>query len=186
MLRSSWKQLLRATLLTILIAALFSVTLSAASNNLTVHFIDVGQGDSELIQFNNKNVLIDGGVQDMGPRVESYLKDNGVSSLDIVVATHPHADHVGGLIAVLNDFPVKQVLDIGQSHPSPIYESFLTLIDQKNISYKNPQQGQTINLDSDLTIEVLNPPSTQFSDDLNQNSIVLKVTYNNVSFLLNG
>jgi beta-lactamase superfamily II metal-dependent hydrolase len=185
MLKSGSKRLLWVAILSVFIATLFSATINA-SNNLTVHFLDVGQGDSELLQFNGKNVLIDGGVQEMGPRVESYLKDNGVSSLDIVVATHPHADHVGGLIAVLNDFPVKQVLDIGQSHPSPIYESFLTLIDQKNISYKNPQQGQTINLDPNLTIEVLNPPSTQFSDDLNQNSIALKVTFNNVSFLLMG
>ena len=82
-----------------------------SSNNLTVHFLDVGQGDSELIQFDNKSVLIDGGVQDMGPRVESYLRDHGVSSLDIVVATHPHEDHIGGLLKVLNDFPAKKVLD---------------------------------------------------------------------------
>jgi competence protein ComEC len=186
MLKSGGKRLLKAALLTILIAVLFSATVSAASNNLTVHFIDVGQGDSELIQFNNKNVLIDGGEQDMGPRVESYLREHGVSSLDIMVATHPHSDHVGGLITVLNDTPVKQVLDIGQAHPSPIYETFLKLIDQKNIPYKNPQQGQTINLDPNLTIEVLNPPAALFSDDLNQNSIVLKVSFNKVSFLLMG
>ena len=182
---TGWNRLLKATLLTILIAALFSAA-ATASNNLTVHFLDVGQGDSELIQFNNKNVLIDGGEQDMGPRVESYLRNHGVSSLDIMVATHPHSDHVGGLIAVLNDIPVKQVLDIGQAHPSPLYETFLTLINQKNIPYKNPQQGQTIDLDPNLKIEVLNPPATQFTDDLNQNSIVLKVVFNKVSFLLTG
>jgi competence protein ComEC len=186
MLKSGGKRLLKVALLSILIATLFLATVSAASNNLTVHFIDVGQGDSELIQFNNKNVLIDGGEQDMGPRVESYLREHGVSSLDIVVATHPHSDHVGGLITVLNDTSVKQVLDIGQSHPSPIYETFLTLVNQKNIPYKNPQKGQTIDLDPNLTIEVLNPPATLFSDDLNQNSIVLKVIFNKVSFLLMG
>lgn len=184
MLKSGSKRLLLVAILFVFIAT-FSATVSA-SNNLTIHFLDVGQGDSELLQFNGKNVLFDGGVQEMGPRVESDLKDYGVSSLDIVIATHPHADHVGGLIAVLNDFPVKKVLDIGQSHPSPVYESFLTLIDQKNISYNNPQRGQTINLDPNLTIEVLNPTSTQFNDDLNQNSIVFKVSYGNVSFLLMG
>lgn len=185
MTRFGWKLLLKTALLTILIAALFSAT-AIASNNLTIHFLDVGQGDSELIQIDNKNVLIDGGEQDMGPRVEAYLRDHGVSSLDIVVATHPHSDHVGGLITVLNDIPVKQVLDIGQAHPSPIYETFLTLINQKNVPYRNPQPGQTIDLDPNLKIEVLNPPPAQFADDLNQNSIVLKVTYNKVSFLLMG
>jgi beta-lactamase superfamily II metal-dependent hydrolase len=102
---------------------------------LTVHFRDVGQGDSELIQFNNKNVLIDGGVQDMRPRIESYVRDHGVSSLDLVVATHPHDDHIGGLIIISRDFPTQQVLDNGQPHTSQTYETFLTLIDQKNIPY---------------------------------------------------
>ena len=185
MIKSGWKWLLQVALLLILGAALFSAT-AIASNNLTVHFLDVGQGDSELIQFNNKNVLVDGGVQDMGPRVESYLRDHGVSSLDLVVATHPHEDHIGGLLKVLNDFPVKQVLDSGQPDTSQTYESFLTLIDNKNIPYKVCERGQTIDLDPSLKIEVISPPAVHFSDDLNQNSIVLKITYNQVSFLLMG
>jgi len=185
MIKSDWKRLLQVALLSILVAALFSAT-AIASNNLTVHFLDVGQGDSELIQFNNKNILVDGGVQDMGPRVESYLRDHGVSSLDLVVATHPHEDHVGGLITILRDFPVQQVLDSGQPGTSQTYESFLTLIDKKNIPYKIAERGQTIDLDPSLKIEVLSPPATHFSDDLNQNSIVLKITYNLVSFLLMG
>lgn len=153
---------------------------------MTVHFLDVGQGDSELIQFNNKNILVDGGVQDMGPWVESYLHNHGVSSLELVVATHPHEDHVGGLITILRDFPVQQVLDSGQPDTSQTYESFLTLIDQKNIPYKVGFRGQTIDLDPGLKIEVLSPPAAHFSDDLNQNSIVLKITYGKVSFLLMG
>jgi competence protein ComEC len=76
MLKSNFKRLLQAALLSILIAALFSAA-AVANNNLTVHFLDVGQGDSELIQFDNKNVLIDGGEQGMGPRVESYLREKG-------------------------------------------------------------------------------------------------------------
>lgn len=62
-------------------------------------------------------------MQDMGPRVESYLRHQGVSSLDLIVATHPHEDHVGGLQKVLNDFPVKQVLDSGQPDTSQTYEA---------------------------------------------------------------
>jgi len=185
MLKSNFKRLLQAALLSILIATLFSAAV-VANNNLTVHFLDVGQGDSELIQFDNKSVLIDGGVQDMGPRVESYLRDHGVSSLDLVVATHPHEDHIGGLLKVLNDFSVKQVLDSGQPGTSQTYESFLTLIDQKNIPYKVGERGQTIDLDPSLKIEVLSPPAAHFPDDLNQNSIVLRIVYNQVSFLLMG
>lgn len=185
MMRSGSGRILRIIPLFFLIAAIFSATVTA-NNNLIVHFIDVGQGDSELIQFNNTNILIDGGEEDMGARVEAYLKDHDVSSLDIVVATHPHSDHVGGLITILNDFPVKRVLDSGQTQTTPTYETFLNLVDQKNIPYKTPKKGQTIDFDPDLKIEVLNPPSNPFTDDLNQDSIVLKVTYNKVSFLLMG
>jgi competence protein ComEC len=182
MKKSGWIRLLQIAAL--LILAVSPVAL--ANENLTTHFIDVGQGDSILLQFNGKNALIDGGTHDMGPTVETYLRNHGVSSLDILVATHPHEDHIGGLITILKDLPVKQVLDSGQPHSSQVYETFLTLIDQKNIPYNVAQRGQKITLDKDIMIDVLSPPPTLFSGDLNQNSIVLKVTYNKVSFLLTG
>lgn len=179
MTNSSLKRLLQVALLAVLLATV------SASENLTVHFLDVGQGDSELLQFNGKNVLIDGGDQDAGPKVESYLRDHGVSSLDLVVATHPHSDHIGGLLTVLKDFPVEQILDSGQVHTTPTFEDFLNLIDKKNIPYNVAERGQTIDLDPSLKIEVLSPTSTPF-DDLNENSVILKVTYNKVSFLFVG
>ncbi len=181
----NFKQILQAVLLSALIIAVSAAAVSA-SENLTVHFIDVGQGDSELLQFAGKNVLIDAGTKDMGPRVESYLSGHGVSSLYLVVATHPHDDHIGGLLNILNDLPVGQVLDSGQVHTTQTYENFLTLVDQKNIPFAVAERGQTIDLDPRLKIEVLSPPATLFAKDLNQNSVVLKVTYNKVSFLFMG
>jgi beta-lactamase superfamily II metal-dependent hydrolase len=181
---SNLKQLLQIALLSVLIVAISAATVSA-SENLVAHFLDVGQGDSILLQFNNKNVLIDGGTQEMGPRVESYLRSHGVSSLDLVVATHPHSDHIGGLLTVIKDFPVEQILDSGQVHTTPTFEDLLNVIDKKNIPYNVAERGQTIDLDPSLKIEVLSPTSTPF-DNLNENSIVLKVTYNKVSFLLMG
>ena len=181
MKNSNLKRLLQVAILTVLLVAVSA----SASENLTVHFIDVGQGDSELLQFNGKNVLIDAGEQDMGPRVESYLRSHGVSSLDLLVATHPHEDHIGGLITILNDIPIKQVLDSGQTHTTQTFENYLNLIDQKNILFNIAERGQTIDLDPAIKIEVLSPSATLF-DNLNENSIVLKVTYNKVSFLLAG
>jgi competence protein ComEC len=135
---------------------------SGSKELLLVHFLDVGQGDSILIQFAGKNVLIDGGEEDMGLRVVSYLKDHGVSGLDLVVATHPHSDHIGGLITVLNAVPVKQILDNGQTYTSQTYENFLTIIHQKNIPFKIAERGQKINIDPRLKIDVLSPPPTLF------------------------
>ena len=152
MKNSNLKRLLQVALLAVLLVAVSAATVSA-SENLTVHFIDVGQGDSELLQFNGKNVLIDAGTQDAGPRVESYLRSHGVSSLDLLVATHPHEDHIGGLITILNDIPIKQVLDSGQVHTTQTYENFLTLIDQKNIPFSTAERGQTIDLDPAIKIK---------------------------------
>jgi competence protein ComEC len=185
MKKTNFKRLLQATLLSVLIIAVSVATVSA-NENLSVHFLDVGQGDSIFLQFNNKNVLIDAGDQDSGQTVESYLRSHGVSSLDLVVATHPHSDHIGGLITILNDIPIKQVLDSGQVHTTQTYENFLTLVDQKNIPFAVAERGQTIDLDPSLKIEVLSPQATPFPSDLNQNSVVLKVTYNKISFLLAG
>lgn len=182
MKKSSWIHSLK--IIALLILALSSI--AASSENLTAHFIDVGQGDSELIQFAGKNILIDAGDQDAGPRVESYLRSHEITALDLVVATHPHDDHIRGLIPLLKDFPIKQVLDSGQSHTTQTFSTYLNLIDQKNIPFETAQRGQTIDLDPAIKIEVLSPPSTLFQDDLNQNSIVLKITYNKVSFLLMG
>jgi beta-lactamase superfamily II metal-dependent hydrolase len=182
--KSNLNRLLQVALLAVLLVAVSAATVSA-SENLSVHFLDVGQGDSILLQFNNKNVLIDAGDQDSGPRVTSYLRSHGVSSLDLVVATHPHEDHIGGLITILNDIPIKQVLDSGQTHTTQTFENYLNLIDQKNILFNIAERGQTIDLDPAIKIEVLSPSATLF-DNLNENSIVLKVTYNKVSFLLAG
>jgi competence protein ComEC len=182
MKNSNLKRLLQVALLAFLLVAVSA----SASENLTVHLIDVGQGDSELIQFNGKSVLIDGGTQDAGPRVESYLRSHGVSSLDLLVATHPHEDHIGGLITILNDIPIKQILDSGQTHTTQTFENYLNLIDQKNIPFSTAERGQTIDLDPAIKIEVLSPPATLFAGDLNQNSVVLRVTYNKVSFMLAG
>lgn len=75
-----------------------------SGQNLTVHFLDVGQGDSILIEYNNKDMLIDAGESDQGEVVTDYLQNQGISTLDYVVATHPHSDHIGGMDDVLNNF----------------------------------------------------------------------------------
>ena len=117
--------------------------------NMQVHFIDVGQGDSILIQSpNGKNMLIDGGKKSDGDKVVAFLKSKGVSTLDAVVATHPDADHIGGLLAVLNNFKVNQFIDSGKAHTTQTYFELLTLIDEKNIPFKVANTGDLINLDS--------------------------------------
>jgi len=163
-----------------------ATTTGNPSGLLTVRYLDVGQGDSILIQTpSGKNMLIDAGPTVAGSTVTADLKGLGITTLDIVLATHPHEDHIGGMSSVLNNFNVKQFIDSGYPDTTKTYENMLKLIDQKNIPFKTVKDGETINLDSGISFSVLNPTTT-FSDDINQNSIVLKMTYGTVPFLFSG
>jgi competence protein ComEC len=191
-----------------LLFLIFALASSAsASENLTAHFIDVGQGDCILLQFKEKSILIDGGSREMGPRVEEYLRAQNISSLDLMILTHPHDDHIGGLITVLGDLPIKKAIDSGEDDSSLIYAMFRALIERQNISYAPAYAGQEIDLDPALKIEVLWPPSEgisgvvkrgdqaaiknpwesivvrTLSGDMNQNSMVLRITYIQTSLL---
>ncbi|MCS5502942.1 MULTISPECIES: MBL fold metallo-hydrolase [Lysinibacillus] len=156
-----------------------------AGHEMQVHFIDVGQGDSILIESpSGKTMLIDGGVKGAGQQIVSYLKELGINKLDIVVATHPDADHIGGLIPVLDNMTIEQFYDSGKVHTSQTFEEMLTRIDEKNIPYHVPKIGDDIEFDKDVNVKVLN--ANDQATDNNDASIVLKMTYGNVSFLLTG
>lgn len=156
-----------------------------AGHEMQVNFIDVGQGDSILIESpSGKTMLIDGGVKGAGQQIVSYLKELGINKLDIVVATHPDADHIGGLIPVLDNMTIEQFFDSGKVHTSQTFEEMLTRIDEKNIPYHVPKIGDDIEFDKDVNVKVLN--ANDQATDNNDASIVLKMTYGNVSFLLTG
>ncbi|SES42505.1 ComEC/Rec2 family competence protein [Psychrobacillus sp. OK032] len=156
-----------------------------ANKEMSVHFIDVGQGDSILIQSpEGKNMLIDGGKKEKGKDVVTYLRQQGVEKLEYVVATHPDSDHIGGLLAVLNSVTIKNFVDSGKEHTTETYEKMLQLILDKHIPFIVPNTGDTIHLDSDLEITVLH--TREDANDNNEASIVLKVQYEEVSFLLTG
>ncbi|MER2079425.1 MBL fold metallo-hydrolase [Psychrobacillus psychrotolerans] len=153
--------------------------------DMKVHFIDVGQGDSILIQSpNGKTMLIDGGTKSDGDTIVAYLKSLKVSKLDYVVATHPDADHIGGLIDVVNSFTIVQFINSGKVHTTQTYEELLSIVLAKNIKYSEPKTGDSIPLDSAIKLQVLHVDAS--ADDNNDASIVLKATYNNISFLLTG
>jgi competence protein ComEC len=153
--------------------------------DMQVSFIDVGQGDSTLIITPyQKTILIDGGKRSEGDTVLQYLQEKGISSIDLMVATHPDADHIGGLIDVLENVEVKKVLDSGIAHTSQTYLEYLELIDQKNIPVQIAIEGSVLNVDPELDINVLNDKNN--SSDNNDGSTVLKVTHEEIDYLLTG
>lgn len=150
---------------------------------LEIHFIDVGQGDSILILSpGGKAALIDGGEAKSGAL--DYLKSVGVRSLDLVVATHPHDDHIGALPEILKAMPVSRVVSNGQEHTTAGYERFLDAVIEAKAEYLEVRRGDVVEYDG-LSFEVLNP-STDFHANMNENSVVLRLVYGKISFIFAG
>lgn len=156
------------------------------NRNLTVYFIDVGHGDSILIRSpEGKTMLIDAGLPEASPAVLQTLRDVNVTSLDILLATHSHKDHIGGMTPVLAAFPVGEVIYNGVPGTTKLYKQFMKTIKNDKIPLVNVTAGDTIGLDPALSLTVLNPQKTYF-DDPNNNSVVIRLVYRNVSFLFTG
>ena len=158
---------------------------STANSNSTleVHFIDVGQADASLILSDGESMLIDGGNPQDSSLIYTYLKNKGIDHLDYIVNTHPHADHVGGLAGALNYASVDTVLASMAAYDSKAFNSFLKYLNEQNVSITVPNAGDTFNLGS-AKVQILGPVYS--SNDVNNNSIVLKITFGNTAFLFTG
>ncbi len=158
--------------------------------NLEVDFLDVGQGDAILIKTpGGQNVLIDGGpdktvLKRLGENLPWWDK-----RIDLMVLTHPHDDHVTGLVDVLKRYGVEKILYTGVSHNAPNYLTWLKLVRDKKAPLTIIDKEQTINLGAGASLEILFPDESflnKTADDLNQSSMVLKLVYGQNKFLLTG
>jgi competence protein ComEC len=148
------------------------------SGIISVHFIDVGQGDAILIDDGTTEILIDGGDKSSG--VADYLDEYVDGNLEIMIATHAHADHIGGLGSVLEKYTVEQIWYDGYSYSSKTFTDFISAGEAENAEIHIAKRGDVISI-GELSLTVLNPDST--SDDLNNNSIVLAFSYGRWNFL---
>ena len=164
-----------------------SITVSepveTSDDSLLVHFIDVGQADSILLESGGRFLLIDGGNRDDGKLLVSYLEQQGVTELDAVVCTHAHEDHVGGLPSVLAVYPTSAVYSPTKTYSSRIYDDFLKYVDQQRLEVTIPEPGDTIPF-GDIQLTFLGPVKSYA--DTNNTSLVLKAVYGNTSFLFTG
>lgn len=157
------------------------------SDLLKVTFLDVGQGDSIFVQFpDKKNMLIDGG-SGRYDTLPPYLWDQRIRRIDYLISTHPHTDHLGGLIGVLSNFRVGGVIESGQEHTSFTCKKFLEIMKEKKIPYRIARAGQKLESNqNNIRIDILHPQEELIEyggSQLNNNSIVVKLTYGKVSFL---
>ena len=152
---------------------------------LSVHFIDVGEGDAILVVQGSYAMLVDGGSAEMGAAVFNYLRRRGIENLEYVIATHPFADHVGGLPYVLRRVNVNNVLLPMIYHDTPAYNAFLFAVEASGANVAVPFAGHTFAL-GDASITVLAPnPTDQWENRANY-SIVLRVEFGTTNFLLMG
>lgn len=160
-----------------------------SSGLLTVSFLDVGQGDSIFIEApNGKQVLIDGGRNSSSVRELSKFMSFKDKEIDVVLATHPDADHIGGLPEVFDRFQVLNFVDSGVEGEDNIYRSLVDRVSLDGSRYIKGERGLVIILDrkEKVYLQVLSPDKNFTFEDTNNNSIVTKIVYGNTSFLLTG
>lgn len=170
---------------------IWSIIFSFANGEfLEVYFFDVGQGDGIFIETpNKKQVLIDGGpdktiLEKLNETMPFYDK-----TIDLIVLTHPDADHITGLISVLEHYDVEFILFSGIENETSVYREWQELIEGKNISLVLAQSGQKVILDQDIFLEIIWPEQSlikSFSEPVNNSSIVSRLVYEDIEFLFTG
>jgi competence protein ComEC len=178
--------MIKRTVLSLLIFFVLSAGPARARDELLkVHFIDVGYGDSMLVQTpEEKNILIDGGDESSGKKVAKYVKKQKVKKLDIVFVTHYHDDHLEGLFYVVKKIKASRVisnLDVSKYNG---YFLFYKLLEEKGVPYSVMKKGEKIKDIGGVSISAFNPDV--FSGNANNDSLVLKIVYGQTSFLMPG
>ena len=152
-----------------------------------IDVLDVGQGDAILIQGGGKTVLIDAG--DGSSPIVDQLRQLGIRHLDLIVASHPHADHIGGLTDVLPELRARHMMESGFAHPTKLVEQVNLLARQRRVNQTRLVRGQTIRLGTEATLTALFPEQELLfgtRSDANSNSIVLRLEHGTVSALFTG
>lgn len=177
----------RILLLLALVVGLAALALGAPSPSagepvLTVTFLDVGQGDAIWIQTpNGDDILVDGGPPAAGEKVLSYLQAHGCTGIEFMVLTHPHEDHVGGLVTVLERLPTDEIWYTGEPCPNDACTRFLSLAASKGLTPTIQTAGASYIVGAAL-LEVLNPAT--LGPDPNENSLVCRLSVGSVGLLL--
>ena len=156
------------------------------SNNtdvVKVEYIDVGQADAILIENNKKYMLIDAGNNEDGDLLVNYFKDKNITDFEYVVATHPHEDHIGGMDNIIKNFNIKNYYMPDCYTTTKTFEELLDALEEKNLSFETPDIDSEFVL-GDALFKVLYKGTDK--RDLNNTSIVLRMTYKDVSFMFTG
>ncbi len=151
---------------------------------VNVHFIDVGQGDAILVESGDATMLIDAGENNKGDLVIDYLKSQNITKLDYVIGTHPHSDHIGGLDLVINAFKIHTLIMPDAMNTTKTFEDVIDAIETNNLQITKAKVGNQYDI-GPASFTILAPNSSEY-EELNNYSVVIKLTYGSNSFLLTG
>lgn len=186
------KYLFRFLLFVLISTLLIGCNTLTSDNNqvdptkMIIHYIDVGQGDSILIQVNNKNLLIDAGPKSDKKKLFNYLSSLNLNKLDYVIATHPHEDHIGNMSDVIDDYNVLAFYAPKVQSTTKTFEKMIDSLKSKNLKINVIKKGtDSINLGDNTKVTVFSPTKDSY-EDLNNYSPVIKIEYGKTSFLFTG
>ena len=157
---------------------------STTTGDMTVHFLDVGQGLSILVQSEDQTMIYDGGDRSTSSFVVSYLKEQNISKIDYLISSHYDSDHMAGLIGCLNAFEVENVISSDYVHDSKLYTSFVNAVEEKGLEMQHPAVGTTFSLGSG-SFQILAPAEID-PNGSNDNSVAIKLTNGSNSFIFTG
>lgn len=155
------------------------------TDTLTVHFLDVGQGDCTFITCGDHSMLIDAGDNSKGTTVEMYLKSQGIKKLDYVIGTHPDADHIGGLDVAIYKFDCETIILPDFEKNTATYRDVIDTIKNKSYKITRPVPGQSYRL-GEAEFTIVSPVSDDYGDNANNYSVGIRLVYGNTSFLFAG
>lgn len=159
---------------------------SVYADNISAHFIDIGQGDSILIELpNHECMLIDAGIANKGEYIENYIISIGYDTIDYLIATHPHADHIGSMDYIVSNMDIGSIYMPKVSTTTKTYERLLEAVQEKGMKIKSARAGMSIVDEEDLNVDILAPVEID-EGELNNCSIIIKITYESDSYLFIG
>jgi len=194
--RDGWRKIVgglrfhrHQAVLAVLTAILFTNVWAGGNRDLEVSFVDVGQGDSIWIELpGSGTILVDGGGKRDAEALQKFLAEKGATHIDLVVLTHPEADHIGELPEVLAKYPVRLLIESGRTNDTQIYRKLAGVIQEKKVPTARVRSGLVVQGCPEVRLRVLHPESSDLGEtsSLNDSSVVLLLEYGSVGVLLTG
>ena len=151
---------------------------------ITIHYLDVGQGDSTLIVIGDKTMLIDAAESKQAPKIIKYIEDQGIKKIDYLVGTHPHADHIGGMAQIIKKFNIGEIYMPRVAHTTKTFEELIDTIAEKDYSVSSPKPGDILKIGEAEVVFLA--PEKYDENNLNNCSLVFRIEVNEFGFIFMG